>query len=74
MPTVYGYSIMPTNTNWLADGSNMADFDGSVRWFDGKVTISFTANANLNSWYMVLADQNGDVPIDMEIDNISVSD
>lgn len=71
-PTTYGYSIMPTKTNWLAAESNMANFDGSVKWFDGEVSITFTANADLESWYLVLADQNGDVPLDIELDNITV--
>ena len=65
---------MPSHLNWLAADNNMANFDGSVAWFDGKVTIHFTANANLNTWYLVLADQNGDVPLDIELDNIKVTE
>lgn len=71
----YGYAIMPNTSNWLdAEPDNIANYNPNLKWYDGKVTISFDANADWDSWYLVLVDQEGVVPLDVEFDNICIEE
>ena len=72
-PATYGYAVMPSTENWVTDEvSNMVNYTSDVAWFDGHVKIRFTANADIDSWYLTLVVQDADVALNMNIDNIRI--
>lgn len=74
-PTSYGYAIIPDIGNYVAnEDDNITNYDSTIKWFEGSVSITFTPTADLDhEWYLVFMDQTSGLSLDMTIDNIKLS-
>ena len=73
-PTNYGHAILTGTDKWITgDDTNLMNYHRDVKWFDGNVSIPFTANADADCAYLVLIVQDSEINLDMLVDNIQMS-